>query len=108
MPLFERYLQRYLRNHPPAAPDDAEERARVYGRIAPLIMSFAEEAGDNEFHVEELRRYVIARAPEVAPDSPGRILRELRLEGRLDYVVLNRRQSLYQFTPTSNNGHASQ
>ena len=38
----------------------------------------------------------------IAPDSPGRILRELRLNGRLDYVVLNRRQSLYQFRARRN------
>ncbi len=77
--------------------DVPEERARVYSRIARLIMDFAEDHAGERFHVEELRRYVEDRMPDVAPDSPGRILRELRLEGRIDYVVINRRQSLYQF-----------
>ena len=77
--------------------DAPGERARVYGRIAPLIMYFAEVRAGQQFHVEELRRFVITNAPDIAPDSPGRILRELRLDGRLNYVVINRRQSLYQF-----------
>jgi hypothetical protein len=40
---------------------------------------------------------VLRHEPTTAPDSPGRILRELRLTGKLNYVVINRRQSLYQF-----------
>jgi hypothetical protein len=79
--------------------DDLGERARVYARIAPLIIAFKAERPDGAFHVEELREYVIERAPGIAPDSPGRILRELRLQRLLNYVVINRRQSLYQFRP---------
>lgn len=77
--------------------DHPEERARVFSRIAPIVMMFAREHAGQQFHVEQLRRFVDAHAQEVAPDSPGRILRELRLRGSLNYVVLNRRQSLYQF-----------
>jgi len=80
--------------------DDApEERARVYGILAPLIMAFHVHNAGKQFHIEDLRRYVLEFAPSgaIAPDSPGRILREMRLEGKLNYVVLNRRQSLYQF-----------
>ena len=78
--------------------DDApEERARVRSRIAPFIMTFHENHAGRLFNAEQLRRYVRGFAPGIAPDSPGRILRELRLEGRLDYVVVNRRRSLYQF-----------
>ena len=77
--------------------EDREERERVFSRIAPVIMAFKDERPTGTFHVEELRRYVLTIFPEIAPDSPGRILRELRLLGRLDYVVINRRQSLYQF-----------
>ncbi|MET0653678.1 MAG: hypothetical protein ABWY63_14300 [Hyphomicrobiaceae bacterium] len=79
------------------ANDAPGERARVFTRIAPVILTFRAERGFNTFHAEELRDYVIERLPDIAPDSPGRILRELRLLGRLDYVVINRRQSLYQF-----------
>ena len=81
-------------------PDDApEERARVFSRIAPLVLAFQDERPLGTFHAEDLRDYVIGRDPEIAPDSPGLILRELRLLGRLNYVVINRRQSLYQFRP---------
>jgi hypothetical protein len=79
------------------AGDDTAERERVYGRIAPLILEFWGNKGGREFHVEELRQYVLTRVPLIAPDSPGRILRELRLQGALDYIVTNRRQSLYRF-----------
>jgi hypothetical protein len=78
--------------------DDApHERERVYGKIAPLILSFHSINLGKSFHAEDLRRYVLFFAPDIAPDSPGRILRELRLEGKLNYVVINRRDSLYQF-----------
>jgi hypothetical protein len=74
---------------------DKEERRRVYSRIGPLIMAYARDHVGRAFHAEDLRQYVLELAPEIAPDSPGRILRELRLNGQLDYVVINRRQSLY-------------
>jgi hypothetical protein len=81
--------------------DHPQERDRVYSRIASAILTFANDHAGEMFHVEQLRRYVRSRDLEVAPDSPGRILRELRLEGRINYVVINRRQSLYQFRPRS-------
>jgi hypothetical protein len=78
--------------------DDRDERERVYSRIAALILQFRDEDPSATFHVEDLRQYVLERVvEEIAPDSPGRILRLLREEGKLDYVVINRRQSLYQF-----------
>jgi hypothetical protein len=79
--------------------DDKEERARVFSRIAPIIMSFHDNHLGEAFHAEDLRQYVLNLEPSIAPDSPGRILRELRLQRRLNYVVINRRQSLYQFRP---------
>lgn len=82
------------------ASDDRGERQRVFATIAPIIMNFCHEHVDGStFHVDELREYVLDRVVQIAPDSPGRILRELRLVGQLNYVVLNRRQSLYQFRP---------
>lgn len=81
--------------------DDPAERGRVYSRIAPVILEFSElhaTKGRRDFHVEDLRKFVRARVPgEIAPDSPGRILRELRQVGRLDYIIVNRRQSHYRF-----------
>lgn len=77
--------------------DDPGERRRVYAKIAPVILAYYEENPHRQFHVEDLRRHVRAQCADVAPDSPGRILRELRLRGLLDYIVVNRRQSLYRF-----------
>jgi DNA polymerase III delta prime subunit len=80
-----------------ALPEDRSERKRVYAQIAPLIMQFSMLHAGRMFHVEELRQYVRSRVPEIAPDSPGRILRALRQERQLDYVIVNRRDSLYQY-----------
>ena len=77
--------------------DDRAERARVYSTIAPLIIAFADDTGDQLFHAEELRQYVLERTTNIAPSSPDRILRELRLEGILNYSVISRSESLYQF-----------
>jgi hypothetical protein len=77
--------------------DTPEERASVFSRIAPIVLAFRSENPGGAFQANALRDYVIERAPGIAPDSPGRILRQLRSLGRLDYVVINRRQSLYQF-----------
>lgn len=81
-----------------SAEDDApEERSRVYGKIAPLIQAYAMIHAGEAFHAEDLRRYVLDYAPEIAPSSSDRILRLLRQQGKLYYVVINRTQSLYQF-----------
>jgi len=74
-----------------------EEFERVHEKIKAAIMDFHEIHRGAQFHVEQLRRFVLQQIPAIAPDSPGRILRALRQEGRLDYVILNRRASLYQF-----------
>ena len=79
--------------------DAPHERRRVYGKIAPLIMTYYRAHVGKAFHAEDLRQYVLMFAADIAPDSPGRILRELRLEGKLNYVVIDRRDSLYQFRP---------
>jgi hypothetical protein len=79
--------------------DDPGERARVYAKIAPVIMAFHDLHVGETFHAEELRTFVTERVPEIAPASPDRILRALRLGFRLNYVVLDRRNSLYQFRP---------
>jgi hypothetical protein len=47
---------------------DREERARVFLRIAPIVLEFHEANFGCEFHVEELRRFVRAQVPQTAPD----------------------------------------
>jgi len=52
------------------------------------------------FHMEDLRKFVEQGVGgKIAPDSPGRILRQLRQEGELNYEVLSRHESLYKILP---------
>ena len=73
---------------------------RVSDRIASVVLDFYQgRVSDNpEFHMEELLGYVSDHV-DVAPDSPGRILRNLRAEKKLNYAVVNRKQSLYKLVP---------
>jgi hypothetical protein len=75
----------------------AEHLERVSTRLSALILTFCRErlASQGSFHMFELTSW-IADYLAVAPDSPGRILRDLRSKGSLSYVVVNRSQSLYQ------------
>lgn len=72
------------------------ELARCKAVISPAIRDFfsARPIG-TRFHMEELTRYVRQRIP-TAPDSAGRILRDMRQSGELNYSVVDRRKSLYQ------------
>lgn len=67
---------------------------RVSKNIEIHVLNFC--SINREFHMEELTRFVSSKARGVAPDSPARILRQLRGSGVLDYVVVNRSQSLYR------------
>jgi len=78
-----------------------ENLDRVYSRIATHIAAFHDERRGQCFHAEDLRQYVLDREPSIAPGSPDRILREMRLKGALNYEVVNRRASLYQFRDQS-------
>ena len=48
------------------------------------------------FHINELHDFV-EEDVNIAPASPDRILRALRQEGKLDYDVIDRRNSYYLF-----------
>lgn len=76
-----------------------KELARCRAVIAPLILAFwrSREVGA-QFHMVELTRYVASRTT-IAPDSAGRILRDMRQAKELNYSVIDRRNSLYQIEP---------
>jgi hypothetical protein len=81
------------------SPEQQENIARVHHKIAPTICAYFKQLGlGGEFHVDQLRRYVGRHYPDTAPDSPGRIMRSLRGRKAIDYVVVNRRASLYRVT----------
>lgn len=80
--------------------EQAENQRRVAKNIESTIVAFARQIYKVRpplFHMEELTTYVRERVG-IAPDSAGRILRQLRQQGKVDYVVVNRRESLYQLT----------
>jgi hypothetical protein len=80
-------------------PSHVENLERVVVKIAPTVHAFCAEIwrqGRPRFHMMELTAYVRRCIGEIAPDSAGRILRELRLRGRLDYAIVSRRDSLYE------------
>lgn len=80
-----------------------EQRAnlvRVSNNIADIVTNFCRERldeGQAEFHMTDLMGYVNDRST-IAPDSAGRILRDLRRQKVIDYTVVNRAQSLYRVT----------
>lgn len=77
--------------------------ARVSGNIARIVADFCRgrlDEGRAEFHMEDLTEFVRARST-IAPDSAGRILRDLRRNKVIDYTVVNRAQSLYKVTGVS-------
>lgn len=71
---------------------------RVYTSISGLVHSFAKERLATKrptFFIRDLHDYILS-ATQIAPASPDRILRQLRLNKTLDYRVLDRRASKYE------------
>jgi hypothetical protein len=74
----------------------AHNLQRVSDNISDVVLRFCKARIGRHFHAEALVQHVMAFTPKCAPDSPSRILRELRRQGRVDYVVVNRAASLYR------------
>lgn len=74
--------------------EQAEQLERVSARIARPILVFCK--AHKRFHADELRRFVVSQVGVAAPGSADRVLRDLRQQGRLNYVVVSRRESLYE------------
>lgn len=75
---------------------DHPDLIRVESKIGDVVKEFCRERLNKSFTSEELRAYVIKHAPESAPASSDRILRDLRQKGELSYTLLSRSESLYQ------------
>lgn len=76
------------------------ELSRCRAVVAPLILAFWRERGvGTRFHMAELTEYVRSQTM-IAPDSAGRILRDMRQAGELNYAVIDRRKSLYEIQAT--------
>ena len=77
-----------------------EELSRVQANIGELVQQFVLDrwqTGQPRFYIQDLHDYIAART-QIAPASPDRILRHLRLEGKFDYKVVNRSDSCYEIT----------
>ena len=79
---------------------------RVLERIGETILNFHNSCRD-EFHAEDLRRYVRQHCGVTAPGSADRVLRSLRAAGKLNYLIVSRRQSRYRWTPVNPLGRDS-
>ena len=72
---------------------------RVSSRIGGTVLAFFNARGVGQrFFAGDLCSYVWEELGPCAPDSPGRVMRDLRLHGHLDYEVVNRARALYQVT----------
>lgn len=80
--------------------DQFDNITRVSDAIGVHVTAFVRGHLHQEFHVEDLRRYICDRVT-VAPSSPDRIMRDLRAKGKINYEVVNRRKSLYVALPVN-------
>jgi hypothetical protein len=83
--------------------EQQENLERVSDRIAGVVLDYCRKILTTRqppsFHMEELRAYVLEQnIGQVAPDSPGRILRQLRLNQLIGYTVISRSESAYLLT----------
>ena len=69
---------------------------RVADNIGALVVEFCRERVGVMFYAVELRAYVTRVCPSIAPESPGRVLRELKARGVVRYELVSRAQSLYR------------
>lgn len=71
---------------------------RVTDNIARHVIDFCRcriVLRQRSFHACDPVAYVTGMVV-TAPDSPSRVLRDLRRQGRVDYIVVSRRASLYR------------
>ncbi len=86
----------------PHDPEQPENLERVSTKIALAIMQFCEgriRARQLEFDMATLVRHIQEAVPNIAPDSPSRILRSLRQAGKISYIVVSRADSKYCLIP---------
>ncbi len=68
-------------------------------KLETIVMQWCREHLFAVVSAQDLLRYVTARSHQpIAPDSPGRILRQLRAAGQVSYDVVCRRASTYRIT----------
>jgi hypothetical protein len=85
--------------------EQAENISRVNSQIGKYVAAFLGARINKEFHGGELYMEVASKVDQyIAPDSPGRIMRDLKQRGVVDYELLDRRKSLYKSLPVQPQG----
>lgn len=85
--------------------EQEQQLKRVFSSAAEAVKQFiTERLADTEtkgaFTADQLRNYVQNNITgRISPSSSDRVLRELRIKGVIDYLVLNRGKSLYRAVP---------
>ena len=62
-------------------------------------MEFYEAEPTARFHASDLLAIVLDKCGPRSPETPNRVLRNLRQKGRINYEVLDAQKSLFQFIP---------
>lgn len=78
--------------------EQAEQLARVSGRLAEPVAGFVRAHIGQMFHAHELCDQ-LAMDGYLAPESAMRVMRDLRARGVINYRVVDRSQSLYEALP---------
>jgi hypothetical protein len=90
----------------PVAPTRASvqttELVRVEGRIAELVTAFCASRQGQDFHLADLTDFVSSRV-RVAPDSPRRVLSQLRKTGQVAVECVSRSDSLWRVAGAGRN-----
>lgn len=75
--------------------EQTQQLNRVRTAIAKYVTDFIDEHEGRTFSNADLYKYVNDRVP-TAPDSPARVLRDLKHAGAVSYEVVSRSRSLYR------------
>jgi hypothetical protein len=67
--------------------------------VAELVGEFVRGRIGSEFTAGELRNYVTNRIGGIAPGTTDRILRRLRAQYKINYLLLSRKESRYRSVP---------
>lgn len=80
--------------------EQTQQISRVNHAIASYVTAYLKLKEGKEFHATDLYTYVHDQVGGyIAPDSPARILRDLKKRGLVNYEVLSRSRSLYRAIP---------
>lgn len=81
----------------PERRDQQQNYDRVYGRIGGAILSFfvTKDPG-TEFRADDLRSHVAGQCGHVAPDSARRIASQMRRDGKINFELVSKPQSLFR------------